>query len=194
VSSQAGRESPSEVELLAAAVSGGTEAVRWLLDEVAPVVYGYLYARMGGDQQSAEDLLQETLLEAVRGASAFRGDAAASTWMCAIARRRVARHYESERRREAAQRSLRLAEAAPPGPEPAEALVESADEVLRALRWLPALQRQVIVLKYMEGLSVHEIALEVNRSPVQVQSLLQRGREGLRRQLGQSRELRGKDA
>ncbi len=184
-----GRGSPaeqatSEAERLAAAATGGPEAVRWLLDEVAPVAYGYLYARVGGDQAVAEDLLQETLLEAVRGAGSFRGESALSTWMCAIARRRLARFYESERRQEAAQRSLRVVDGEASAP--VDALVERQDEVVRALRRLPALQRQVLVLKYVDGLSVQDIALELDRSQVQVQSLLQRGREGLRRQLGGS--------
>jgi RNA polymerase sigma-70 factor, ECF subfamily len=173
-----------ETALLAAAAAGEATAVQWLLDEVAPVVYGFLFARVGGHETVAEDLLQETLLEAVRSASGFRGEASASTWMCAIARRRLARYYESERRAEMARRSLRLIEdrSVPTG-SPVD-LVERQDEVVRALGRLPALQREVLVLKYLEGLSVVDIADQVNRSRVQVQSLLQRGRDGLRRELG----------
>jgi RNA polymerase sigma-70 factor (ECF subfamily) len=173
----------SEAELLAAAAAGEHEALRWLLDDVAPVVYGFLFARVGGDEATAEDLLQETLLEAVRGAAAFRGESAVSTWLCAIARRRLARYYETERRAEVARGSLRIVDnhvAAGLGAD----LVERQDEVVRALGRLPALQRQVLVLKYLEDLSVEDIADQVSRSRVQVQSLLQRGREGLRRQLG----------
>jgi RNA polymerase sigma-70 factor, ECF subfamily len=169
--------------MLAAAAAGEHEAVRWLLDDVAPIVYGFLYARLGGDEAAAEDLLQETLLEAVRGAGAFRGDSAASTWLCAIARRRLARYYESERRAEVARGSLRLVDNHIPGDLSAD-LIERQDEVVRALGRLPALQRQVLVLKYLEEMSVEDIAGQVSRSRVQVQSLLQRGREGLRRQLG----------
>jgi RNA polymerase sigma-70 factor (ECF subfamily) len=175
-----------EVGLLTAAAAGDPDAMRWLLDEVAPVVYGFVFARVGGDEAAAEDLLQETLLEAVRGARNFRGDAAVSTWMCAIARRRLARYYESERRAERARQSLRVVAGTAAAGEEAQAsdLVELQDEVVRALGHLPALQRQVLVLKYLEGMSVIDIGAQVNRSRVQVQSLLQRGREGLRRQLG----------
>jgi RNA polymerase sigma-70 factor, ECF subfamily len=171
-----------ERELLAAAAAGDPSAVRWLLDEVAPVVFGFLFARVGGDESAAEDLLQETLLEAVRGASAFRAEASASTWMCAIARRRLARFYESERKAEMARRSLSLVHDGPAGP--GDDVLERQDEVVRALGRLPALQRQVLVLKYLEDMSVVDIAGQVNRSRVQVQSLLQRGRDGLRRELG----------
>src|SRR3954471_7612253 len=88
----------ADVRRLRAAAGGDAHAVHWLLDEVAPTVFGFLYARVGGDRGVAEDLLQETLLEVVRSAADFRGDAAVTTWMCAIARRRLARHYERERR------------------------------------------------------------------------------------------------
>ncbi len=175
---------PRDRELLAAAAGGEAEAVRWLLDEVAPVVYGFLFARVGGDEAAAEDLLQETLLEAVRGAAAFRAEAAASTWMCAIARRRLARYYESERKAEMARRSLSLVQDGQGASGPGDDILERQDEVVRALGRLPATQRQVLVLKYMEEMSVVDIAGQVNRSRVQVQSLLQRGREGLRRELG----------
>ena len=169
-----------DVLLLRSAAGGDGGAVRQLLDEVAPVVYGFLYARVGGDQASAEDLLQETLLEAVRSARSYRGDAALSTWLCAIARRRLARHYESERRAEATRHGLR---AVPPIDEEAEDIVEQRDEVVRALGRIPPTHRQVLVLKYLDGLAVEEIAAELGRSRVQVQSLLQRARDGLRREL-----------
>ena len=175
---------PSEPQLLNAAAAGSPDAVRWLLDEVAPVVYGFIFARVGGDEPAAQDLLQETLMEAVRGAGSFRGEAAASTWLCAIARRRLARFYEAERKAELARSSLRLVKAATEDGLDENAELERQDEVVRALGRLPVLQRQVLVLKYIEDLSVQEIAAQVGRSRVQVQSLLQRGRDGLRRQLG----------
>jgi RNA polymerase sigma-70 factor, ECF subfamily len=175
-----------ERELLAGAAAGQADAVAWLLDQVAPIVFGFLFARVGGDEAAAEDLLQETLLEAVRGAGAFRAESSASTWMCAIARRRLARYYESERRAEVARRSLSLVHGGLGSSGPGEDVLERQDEVVRALGRLPALQRQVLVLKYLEDMSVVEIAEQVNRSRVQVQSLLQRGREGLRRELGGS--------
>lgn len=174
--------SSGERELLAAAASGEPAAVRWLLDEVAPVVYGFVFARVGGDQAAAQDLLQETLMEAVRSAGGFRGESALSTWMCSIARRRLARYYERERRAELARRSFHLVGAGTVDNE-AEADFARQDEVVRALGCLPALQRQVLVLKYIEDMSVQEIADRLHRNRVQVQSLLQRGRDSLRRQL-----------
>jgi RNA polymerase sigma factor (sigma-70 family) len=171
----------SEAELLRAAARGRPDAVRWLLDDVAPVVHGFVWARVAGDQTVAEDLLQETLLAAVASAGSFRGDAAATTWMCGIARNLVARHWERERRADVTESRLRL-ETVQDDDHEQELL--DRDEVASALRRLPALHRQVLVLKYLDGRSVEEIAEAVGRTRVQVQSLLQRARDGLRRELG----------
>lgn len=170
--------------LLRAAAEGRPDAVRWLLDEVAPIVHGFVWARVGGDRTVTEDLLQETLLEAVASAASYRGDAAVSTWLCGIARHRIARHWERERRDEVTQSRLR-AVADEEGDDREEELLRR-EEVAAALSRLPALHRQVLVLKYLDGLAVTEIADEVGRTRVQVQSLLQRARDGLRRELGEA--------
>ena len=167
-----------EAARLRAAARGRPEAVRWLLDEVAPIVHGFVWARVAGDQAVAEDLLQETLLTAVASADSFRGDAAVSTWMCGIARHLVARHWESERRSDVARARLHVV----PDTDPEQELLDR-DEVAAALGRLPALHRQVLVLKYLDELPVQDIADQVGRSRVQVQSLLQRARDGLRREL-----------
>ena len=171
----------NEGDLLAAAAGGDTAAVRVFLDAVGPTVYGFVFARVGGDEAAAEDLVQETLVEAIRSAHTFRGDAALRTWVCAIARRRLARHYEAERRQAVAESGLSLLGAVPW--DGTEGDLERRDEIVRALGRLPVLHRQVLVRKYLDDWSVADIAAELGRSPVQVQSLLQRARDGLRREL-----------
>jgi RNA polymerase sigma-70 factor (ECF subfamily) len=170
----------TEAELLLRAASGELAAVRTLLDEAGPAVYGFIFARVGGQAAAAEDLTQETFVEAVRSAHTFRGESALRTWLCAIARRRIARYYESERRQEVVRAGLVAIGSAE------DEELERRDEVIRALGHLPAIHRQVLVFKYMEQLTVDEIARELGRTPVQVQSLLQRARAGLRRQLERS--------
>jgi RNA polymerase sigma-70 factor (ECF subfamily) len=171
----------TESHLLDGAARGEPEAVRGFIDAVGPTVYGFVFARVGGNEAAAEDLLQETLVEALRSAHTFRGDASLRTWVCSIARRRLARHYEKERRQAVAESGLALLGALGDGGRRDD--LEHRDEIVRALGRLPAVHRQVLVLKYLDDLSVAEIASELGRTPVQVQSLLQRAREGLRRQL-----------
>jgi RNA polymerase sigma-70 factor, ECF subfamily len=177
--------SEADADLLARAAAGEPVAVRQLLDGPAAVLYGFVFARVGGDRATAEDIVQETLLEAVRGAAGFRGDSALSTWLCTIGRRRLARHYERERKQDVARSGLTAIEGGGAEPEAADPLVEDRDAVIRALGRLPALHRQVLVLKYLDDLSVAEVAEALGRTRVQVQSLLQRARDGLRVQLAE---------
>ncbi|HEV7888122.1 MAG TPA: sigma-70 family RNA polymerase sigma factor, partial [Acidimicrobiales bacterium] len=88
-------------------------------------------------------------------------------------------YYEAERRKEVVNSGLRLIDG---GPDEAVE-VDRRDEVVRALGHLPPLHRQVLVLKYLDERSVEDIAAELGRSRVQVQSLLQRARTGLRKTL-----------
>ena len=174
---------PTESALLSGAAGGDPDAVRAFIDAVGPVVYGFVFARVGGDEPAAQDLLQETLIESLRSAPTFRGDASLRTWVCAIARRRLARHYEVERRQAVAGSGLSLLGGIGATSSAAGDELERRDEIVRALGRLPAVHRQVLVLKYLDELSVSAIADEMGRSPVQIQSLLQRARDGLRRAL-----------
>ncbi len=169
-----------EADLLTKAAAGNAVAVRALLDGYGPAVYGFLYPRVGG-APVAEDLVQETFIEAVRSSSTFRGESSLKTWLCAIARRRLIRHYEAERRAAVLRAGLT---AVPNHDDSRDDDVERRDEVTRALGTLPPLHRQVLVLKYLDDRSVEEIAGELGRSRVQVQSLLQRARAALRQALG----------
>jgi RNA polymerase sigma-70 factor (ECF subfamily) len=167
--------------LLRHAAAGEPGAARELLDATAPVVYGFVYARVGGDQQVAEDLVQATYFEAMRSAGGYRGDAALETWLCAIARRQVARHFEAERRRVRLERKLQIVAVEEIGDEVTDAA--DADAMIAALGRLMPLHRQVLVLKYLDGQTVEQIAGELKRPRVQVQSLLQRARAALKREL-----------
>jgi RNA polymerase sigma-70 factor (ECF subfamily) len=170
-----------EVAILRDAVAGDAEAVRILLDVHFPTVYGFVRARLGGREHAVEDVLQETLEEAVRSAKTFRGDAALATWLCTIARRRLARFYERERKAEETGRILDVV------PDHVEDALDRKDEVVRALGSLAFSQRQALVFKYLDDLSVEQVAEQMGRTPVQVQSLLQRGREALKKELDRVR-------
>jgi RNA polymerase sigma-70 factor (ECF subfamily) len=179
---EAVEDEDSQRMLLVRAASGSPDAARSLLDLTAEKVYGFIFARVGGRQEVAEDLVQSTYLEGMRSAHSFRGDATLTTWLCAIARRQVARHFESERRRLRLERRLRLvAVELEKNSEPS--VVAGSDAMIAALSRMMPLHRQILVLKYLDGLSVEQIAGELGRSKIQIQSLLQRARSGLKREL-----------
>ena len=175
-----------EVAELARVVAGDRDAVRRLVDRSGPVVFGYVLARVGGVRAVADDLVQDTFLEAIRSAHTFRGESQLTTWLCAIARRRLARHFEAERRALGGAADDDDPTLDVVGGAEAEREVDERDAVVRALGRLPVLHRQVLVRKYLDDCAVADIADELGRTPVQIQSLLQRARNGLRRELAEA--------
>lgn len=169
----------SRGELLAQAAEGDRRAARKLVDEVGPTVFGYVIGRVG-DRSVADDIVQEVFLEALKSRHTYRGESALTTWMCAIARSRIHRWYEGQRRRERIEAAARDGARMAAGPPDSGEAIEQRDAVVRALAQLPPSQRQAVFLKYLDGMSVAAIAEVMALGPIQVQSLLQRGRASLR--------------
>ena len=166
---------------------GRSEVAAVFTDEVAfrawyerslPRVYAYLYHRCGRDPELAEELAQQAFVEAVRGRARFRAQSDAITWVVGIARNKLVDHFrrvERDQRRHAALVSdFAGTEGALP-PEPV-----GPDEIDEALALLPALQRAVLVLHYMDHLPVREVARTIGKSEAATASLLARGRDSFR--------------
>jgi RNA polymerase sigma-70 factor (ECF subfamily) len=150
---------------------------RWYEGAVGRV-YAYLYARCGGDVTLAEELTQQTFIQAIERRDTYEGRASSVTWLCTIARNKLADHYRRRDRED--RRHLRLVVRNVQPATTDTAAVEDREVVLAALRSLPPLQRAAIVLCYLDGLSVREAARALDRSESATESLLSRGRERLR--------------
>ena len=75
-------------------------------DDAVGRVYGYLFGRCGGDIEVAEEITQQTFVQAIRHWQAFDGRSDAVTWLCSIARNKLADHYRAQDRQR--RRHLRL--------------------------------------------------------------------------------------
>ena len=71
--------------LVAAVAAGDQRALETLYQRHGSACFGYLLRRLDGDRPAAEDLLQDLMLAAWRGAAAFRGDSEVRTWLLGIA-------------------------------------------------------------------------------------------------------------
>ena len=154
---------------------------RAFYDEALPRVYGYFLRRTGGSPSLAEDLTQDTFLAAVRELQAGRLPDNPVAWIHGIARHKLLDHY---RRAERSERVAGAREVA----EPATAVApeeEHRERIAAALARVPEAQRAVLVLCYLEGFSMREVADALGRSEKAVESLLGRGRESLRRAYGE---------
>jgi RNA polymerase sigma-70 factor (ECF subfamily) len=162
-----------------AAVFADEPAFRDWYERSLPQVYGYLFHRCGRNPELAEELTQQAFVEAVRSRGKFRGQADATTWVVGIARHKLVDHF---RRAERDSRRLAALSARHPGN---AALAGSAappvpDDIDDALALLPASQRAVLVLHYMDQLSVRDVARSIGKSEAATASLLARGRDAFR--------------
>jgi len=170
----------SDAELITAARGGDRAAIDELLTRYEPSIYRF-GLRMCGDEEAAHEVLQETLLAAFRHLPGFRGDAALSTWLFQIARSFCIK----ERRRHRPTSSLdepSRAELVDPAPSPdARTHAREIGEALsRAIAKLAPEQREVLILRDVEGLSAEQAAAIVGVEVGALKSRLHRARMALR--------------
>jgi len=135
---------------------------------------------------SIEDLVQTTLIKAVRNLDRFRGEAALFTWLCEICRnevismqRKAARRPEHEDIDELTESDETLLELrAAEDTEPLCALEMSSHRsaIAETLNGLPERYARALEWKYGDGFSVDEIARMLGLTTIAAQSLLARAR------------------
>jgi len=158
------------------AICADDAAFRAWYDAALPVVYGYVFIRVGGDHALTEELTQQAMVRAIRARATYDGRAKTVAWVCGIARNLLIDHH---RRLDREQRSLFRVIVREVEPDHAAGLAER-DTLLEALRRLPALQRAAMVLRYLDGLPVRQVAIAIGKSEKATESLLSRGRERFR--------------
>jgi RNA polymerase sigma-70 factor (ECF subfamily) len=138
--------------------------------------------RFCGDRGRAEEMAQEAFLRAYRGLNSYRGDAAFSTWLFALA----TNLYRSELRR-IPQRTVALDEAPEPSDPVSMAEVHELRDrdlaVRRAVLALPPKYRDALLLFYFHEMDVPAAAQSLGLPEGTVKARLHRGRELLRSKL-----------
>jgi RNA polymerase sigma-70 factor (ECF subfamily) len=182
--------SPSDDELLTAARQGDAAALEALLVRYQPHLYRF-GLRMCGNVEDAGDVAQESLISMARSLRQFRGDSSISTWLYTIARRFCIKKRRRSKFAPVREESLdapgsnaaqRLADPAP-GPEQATTNRELEVALVRAIDALDPPQREVLVLRDVEGLSAPEVASVLGISIDAVKSRLHRARVAVRHEL-----------
>ena len=128
-------------------------------------------------------MAQEALLRAFRALHTFRGEAAFSTWLTAVA---INSYRTALRDREPAGVSLDFVKAAGPEPDALAGLQERERDsaVRQSVLKLPARYRDALVLSYFEEMNLTETARVLGIPEGTLKARLHRGRELLRRRLG----------
>jgi RNA polymerase sigma-70 factor (ECF subfamily) len=182
--------SASDDELLTAARQGDAAALEALLVRYQPHLYRF-GLRMCGNAEDAGDIAQESLISMARSLRDFRGDSSVSSWLYTIARRFCIKKRRRSKFAPEREESLdaagtdaarRLADPAP-SPEQTAANRELEIALARAIHALDPPQREVLVLRDVEGLSAPEVGKVLGISVDAVKSRLHRARVAVRQQL-----------
>jgi RNA polymerase sigma-70 factor (ECF subfamily) len=164
------------------AIVADQAAFREWYEMAMPLVYQYLLSRNGHDVALAEELTQQTFVAALRQRSSYDGRSDVVTWLCAIGRHKLVDHLRRSGRDR--QRHRRRAAEWTDGAAGFWAGQHQRASVEAGLANLPGEERAVMVLRYLDGLSVREIAHTIGRSEKETESLLSRARDGFRHAYG----------
>jgi len=137
---------------IADGLAGGQAAFEGLVRENQRMIHSLCY-RLTGSLEDAEDLAQETFVQAAQHLGEFRGDAKVSSWLYRIA---VNRCLNWRRHRQRQERTLE--EWSRAGSEPAKDNDPRSGQIQEALMKLPVKQRAAVALVIYDGLNHAEAA------------------------------------
>lgn len=185
-----------EVDLVERLHRNDLSAIEELYTTYFDRLYSLVFNQVDRDQNATEDIVQETFLAALKSSRRFRGQSSIYTWLCSIAYHKVADFYRRKAREgkyrnntfniDTAESSEQLGKN-PSSSSPTES-IETSIIVQQAMTSLSWDYRQVLILKYVEEMSVLEISQIMGRSPKSVEGLLTRARKALQANLPAMRE------
>jgi RNA polymerase sigma-70 factor (ECF subfamily) len=178
-------QAQKEWELVQRAQHLDERALAAIYEQFYPRIYSYALLQTG-DTSLAEDIASEVMLKVLEALPRYRfRGAPLAAWIYRIAHNCVVDHHRRRRRRQ----EVRLDETAPPpaahNPEGGSDLSLQRHDLQRALQRLTYEQRQVIILKFVQGLDNRTIARVMGRSEGSVKSLQHRALKALERLLAE---------
>ncbi len=183
---QSNREMAGELaEVVAAAKVGDRTAFEELVRATCADTYTLAY-RLTGNEEDAQDVVQEAYLRAWKGLKRFRGDANFTTWMYRITANCSSSHLSrrSRNRHQALEEDITVLDERPEvDPETRLGAAEERHRLNAALQSLPAEMRSVVVLRDVYDLPHEAIAAELGISEGAAKVRLHRARKKLRERL-----------
>jgi RNA polymerase sigma-70 factor (ECF subfamily) len=172
-----------ERHLISQAREGSHEAFRVLVEQHMKQAYNVAFGFVG-DHDAAADVTQEAFMRAHRGLAAFQGEAGFATWLQRIVMNLAMNRLKSDRARADKQVGLDHPSAVGMGDEPEMGQRnETRAHIERALHELPTLQRAVVILRHLDGLSTRQVSVILKCSEGTVKTHLFRGLKRMRERL-----------
>jgi RNA polymerase sigma-70 factor (ECF subfamily) len=172
----AGGSEDSDARLLAKTARGDGKGFGLLVDRHADAMFR-LAASLVGNTADAEDVVQESLAGAFRGAGRFQGRSSVKTWLTRIVLTQAAILQRDRKRRRLRQDESAAQRAAAPG---GASQVEAKMDLHAALQRLSDEHREVLALREFENLSYADIANLLDVPVGTIESRLYRARSELK--------------
>ena len=120
-------------------------------------VLGRFCLSLTGTQAEADDIVQETLLDAHRGFGTWRGTGSVRSWLFSIARRKCARAMERRNRQQSRLRLIHDSEQQPPVPDELAVTHQRAKQARALIEEIRPSEREALQLRFSGGLSFREV-------------------------------------
>lgn len=154
------------------AKEGDAEAFGQLYDHYVSGVFRFIYYRVGS-QQLAEDLTSETFVRGLRAIQRFNWQGKDfGAWLTTIARNLVADHFKSSRARlEIVSETIPEGKVTVASPEQEVLALISNEMLFEAVNSLPSEQRDCILMRFIQGMSIAQTAAALGRSEGAIKQL-----------------------
>ena len=157
----------NDISLAKRAARGDRQAFGELYETYMDRIYRYVFYQVK-DKMAAEDLTEEIFLKVWRGIGSFSGNKHSfSTWLYRIAHNHTMDYFRAKRNWLVSIEQARMGSETLGATENPEQIVQNKlmqEELMELVSTLPEQQKEVIILKFIEGLNNHEIEQITGRS------------------------------
>lgn len=166
--------------------NGGAEAWKALFKRYQLPLYSYVFELLH-DEQLSLDVVQETFINAARHIGSLREDGKFGSWLFGVAHQKCVQRWRKGAREEIPI-DAECEQYADSGDDPAEWLMRQEQEAafMKTLDELPAAHRSALLLHFIEGFSLEEIAAITESRIGTVKSRLHYAKKALRKLLEKS--------
>ena len=180
-----------DLQVAKAIIKGDEKVFNRFFTDYYPKLFRFIMSRVKQDRDLSDDFAQQTMCNAIDKMHTYRGEAALFTWMCQISRSLMYAHFLKENRRNKILTPLAdttevrnildsIAMNESQQPENINADLEVSELITEIMDNLPNNYGDILEWKYVEQLSVSEIADKLKTSTVSVQSSLSRARKAFK--------------
>ena len=193
-----------DVALARRLIAGDETAFEEFFDRYFPRLFRFALPRTGFNEDATEDIVQRVLIHGLTHLDSYRGEAALLTWLCALCRNEI----NAWREREGRLREVSLFDDRPEMRAAVEALaaagVDDPEAALRrrelsglvqlTLDHLPARYGEALEWRYIQGLTVAEIADRLGVGYKAAESVLARARTAFREAFSFAASMRAEES